>query len=175
MPCRLSILVTALSLLLAGTLPAHADEAAAVRALVAQGDLAAALQRAEAALAARPADPSLRFVHGVVLMDLQRDEAALAVFTALSQEYPGLPDPYNNIALLDARAGQLEPALLALETALRNDPGHRLARANLGQVHLMLAVQAWDQLAAGGPLEPALQRRLEAARALVSAGARPAR
>jgi len=119
-------------------------------------------------------DAQARFQQGVELMDLRRDDEALAVFEALAQEFPELPDPLNNIALLHARAGRLEPARLALEAALRNDPGHRLARANLGQVHLMLAVQAWERAATAGPLEPAMQRLLDGARALLAAGAAPA-
>ena len=110
-----------------------------------------------------------RFLQGVALMDEQRDAAALEVFVQLTLEYPGLPDPYNNIALLHARAGRLEEARQALEVALRNDPGHRTARANLGRVHLMLAVQSWELAAAAGPLDLQTQRMLEGARALLGA------
>jgi Flp pilus assembly protein TadD len=106
-------------------------------------------------------------------MDLQRNAEALAAFTRLSQEFPELPEPYNNIALLQVRSGRLELARQALETALRNDPGHRTARANLGEVHLMLAVQAWEQAATTGPLDARLMRRLEVARTLVASGALP--
>jgi Flp pilus assembly protein TadD len=148
---------------------AGADEAAEVRALLAQGDGAAALLHAERAAAARPRDVALRFLHGVVLMDLRLDDAALAHFTAMTQDYPELPDPYNNIALLQVRAGRLEPARQALESALRNDPGHRIARTNLGEVHLMLAVRAWEVATATGPVDAALQRRLEGVRALLAA------
>ena len=110
-----------------------------------------------------------RFLQGVALMDQQRDAAALEIFVQLTQEFPGLPDPYNNIALLHARAGRLEEARQALELALRNDPGHRTARTNLGQVHLMLAVQSWELVAATGPLDPQTQRLLEGARRLLDA------
>lgn len=155
--------------------PAWADDEAEVRGLIAKGELAAALQRTEKAAAARPDDAQAGFLHGVVLMDLLRDGEALAVFIRLTQRYPELPDPFNNIALLHARSGQLELARQALESALRNDPGHRTARANLGQVHLMLAVQAWETAAAGAPQDPALQRKLAAARALLAAPAPGAR
>ena len=150
------------------TTAAHADEAGEVRALVARGDLSAALGRADKAVAAQPRDAALRFLRGVVLMDLARDAEALDAFTLLTQEHPDLPDPYNNIGLLHARAGRPEAALAALQEALRCDPGHRTARANLGQVHVMLAVKAWDQLARSGPLDPALQRKLETARSLLA-------
>ena len=121
-------------------------------------------------MAAQPRDAQLRFLLGVALMDLGRDTEALAHFTRMAQDYPELPDPYNNIALLQARAGRLEAARQALETALRNDPSHRAARLNLGQVHLMLAVQAWELAAAEGPLDTALLRRLEMVRALLLNG-----
>ncbi len=176
MPLPRPPLLPALAALLLAAACAHADEAAAVRALLARGDAPAALQRAEQAAAASPQDAALRFLLGVVLMDLGRDVQALDLFTRMTQEYPELPDPFNNIALLHARGGDYEGARLALQAALRNDSGHRAARANLGRVHLMLAVQAWEQLGAQGPLDPALQRQLEGARALVASGsARPGR
>ncbi len=146
---------------------ARADEIGELRAMVARGELLPALERAQKAATANPRDAQMRFLQGVVLMDLKRDDEALAVFTRLTQDYPELPDPQNNIALLHARAGRLEPARLALEAALRNDPAHRLARVNLGQVYLMLAVQAWEQAASAGPLDTPVLRRLEAARALL--------
>lgn len=170
MPLRHRLSRCALALLLACAAPAMADAVADVQALLAAGNRAGALERAERALGERPGDARTRFVHGVVLMDLQRDEDALAVFTQLAQEYPELPDPYNNIALLQARAGRPDLALQALQTALRNDPGHRTARANLGRVHLTLAVQAWEQAASAGPLEASTQRLLEGVRALLAPG-----
>ncbi len=175
MPSLRAALLVALALLTLAGWALGADEVAAVRALIAQGDLAAAVKRVEQAAAANPRDAQLRFLHGVVLMDLGRDGAALGVFTGMSQDYPELPDPFNNIALLRARGGEFELARQALEAALRNDPGHRLARANLGRVHLLLAVQAWEQLATQGPLELALQGQLDGARALVAGAVRPSR
>ena len=58
---------------------------------------------------------------------------------------------------------------ILLETALRNDPGHRTARSNLGEVHLMLAAQAWELASATGPVDVVLLRRLEGVRALLAA------
>jgi Flp pilus assembly protein TadD len=166
--------LTCMVLLCAGTF-AQADEAAEVRGLMARGDWSAALLRAEKAAAANPRDAQARFLHGVVLMDMSRDTQALALFTAMTHEYPELPDPHNNMALLHARNGRLELARQALEMALRNDPSHRAARANLGQIHLMLAVQAWEQAAVTGPIDVPLQRKLESARALLATPALAAR
>ncbi len=146
----------------------RADEGAEVRALITRGDLPAAMARVDQAITEQPRNAPLRFLRGVVLMDLARDTEALEAFTRLTQEHPDLPDPYNNIGLLQARAGRPDAALAALQQALRADPSHRTARANLGQVYLMLAAQAWDALARSGPLDPNLHRKLEAVRALLA-------
>lgn len=180
MPCRPPRTLLRIALLLLGglhaALCAASEEVRAVQELLARGQAQVALQRLEArdtALALANGltagiDAELRFLRGVALMDLQRNAEALAWFERMTQDHPELPDPFNNIALLHVRAGRLEPARQALETALRNDPSYRVARANLGLVHLMLAVQAWEQVAAAGPVDPQLTRRLEGARALLS-------
>ena len=147
--------------------PAAADVVTDARTLAASGDIPAAVRKVERALEVKPRDVQLRFLLGVLLMDSQRDDAAMTAFLQLSQEYPELPDPYNNMALLHARAGRLEAALVAVQEALRAEPSHRTAQANLGQLHMMLAIKAWESLALAGPVEPALRRRLEGARSLL--------
>ncbi len=146
----------------------RADDLADVRQLVAAGDLPKALERARGA--PEPRTAALRFQEGVILMDLRQDGDALAVFRRLTEDYPELPDPYNNIALIDARAGRLEEARVALETALRNDPSHVLARANLGEIHLRLAAAAFERAASAAPADAALQRRARQVRDLLAAG-----
>jgi Tfp pilus assembly protein PilF len=126
------------------------------------------LQRAEAAAAANPLDARARFQYGVLLLELERDAQAMAVFQRLTEDFPELPEPYNNIALLQARAGRFEAARLALEVALRNDPSYRPARLNLGDVLLHLALQAWEAAAAAAPPDAALQRKLQLARELLA-------
>ncbi len=158
-------------LLLLCTATARADWVLDLQNLLAKGDTSAALALADTALARTPKAAQARFMRGVVLMDMQRNNDALLVFTQLTQEYPELPEPLNNIALLQVRAGQLEQARQALETALRNDPSHRVARLNLGEVHLMLAVQAWERAATIAPLDARMALRLDSARALVGATA----
>jgi Flp pilus assembly protein TadD len=150
-------LVGALALACAGALAAGAD-----------ADAGAALQKARQAALADPGNPAPRFALGVLLIDRQADAEAMDLFVAMTEQFPSLPEPYNNIALLHARAGRWDAARVALEAALRNHPGHRVARENLGDVHLQLAVQAWDA-AASGPAGPALQLKLKAGRELAAA------
>jgi tetratricopeptide (TPR) repeat protein len=178
-PFAARLLVPALLCGLLGMAWAAGEEVRAVQDLLARGQALAALQRLESRAGAlvlaqgTPGDDAeLRFLRGVALMDLQRDAEALAWFERMTQDHPELPDPFNNIALLHVRAGRLEPARQALETALRNDPSYRTARANLGLVHLMLAVQAFEMVAASGPVDPPFTRRLEGARALLASASR---
>lgn len=153
----------------------HADEIADIRTLNQRGQYAAALARADVAITAAPRAAPPRFQKGVALMGLKRDDEAMKVFVDLTQEYPELPDPWNDIALIDARAGRLDAARQALLNALRNDPDHKTARANLGQVYQLLAVEAWSRAATESPLDATLARRLSAARdVLGSAAAAPA-
>ncbi len=142
-----------------------------LRVLMARGDLPGALSAADRGLQADPRNASLRFLRGVVLMDLRRDDEAIVQFTQLTHEYPELPDPFNNLALLQARAGRLEEARVLLHSALLNDPGHQAARVNLGQIHLLLASRAWEQAAGSPAADAALRRKLQALRALLASEA----
>lgn len=145
--------------------PLRADELQDIDRLYRAGEVQQALQKADAAIAAQPRAAQIRFLKGVMLTELQRNAQAIEVFTALTQDFPELPDPYNNLAVLYAAEGQLQNALTALQTALRNDPAHRAARENLGDVHLALAVQAWTAAQAGTKGDDAgLKRKLQLAR-----------
>jgi Flp pilus assembly protein TadD len=165
MPTRSSW--TALVLAAACLAPAalRAGEYEDIDKLYRAGDLQQALRKADEAIALQPRAAQLRFLKGVMLTDLKRNAQAIEVFTALTQDFPELPDPYNNLAVLYAADGQLQSALVALQTALRNDPTHRAARENLGDVHLALAVQAWTAAQAGAKGDDAgLRRKLQLAR-----------
>jgi len=145
--------------------PLRADEYEDIEKLYRAGDLQQALRRADEVIAAQPRAAQLRFLKGVMLTDMKRNAQAIEVFTALTQDFPELPDPYNNLAVLHAADGQLQSALVALQTALRNDPTHRAARENLGDVHLALAMQAWTAAQAGAKGDDAgLRRKLQLAR-----------
>lgn len=157
-------------------LAARADDAQDIERLYRAGDVEQALKQADASIAAQPRAAPVRFLKGVMLSDLNRHPQAIEVFLSLSQDFPELPDPYNNLAVLYAADGQLEPALAALRQALRNDPLHLAARENLGDVHLALALQAWAAAeeagsaagkAAGKADNVALKRKLRLAREIV--------
>ncbi len=169
---RFELLLIALGL--AAAVHLRAEPAGDVQRLLAAGQLEPALNAVEAALKAKPKDAELRFLYGVVLTDLNRTREAMASFAELSQEYPELPDPLNNLAVLHAAKGDLDAARTALEAALRNNPRHRSARENLGDVYMRLALRQWQSAADLSAPEPLLAKKLSLARGLAQQLVAPA-
>lgn len=167
-------LLAALALMAAGT--AFADDYADVGALLRAGQASQALARADQYLAGKPRDPQMRFLKGVALASAGRTADAIATYTALTEEFPELPEPYNNLAVLHAGLGQLDKARAALEAAVRANPAYAVAHENLGDIHVRLAEQAWNRaLQLDGQLAASIRPKLAAARQLADAGKPPAR
>ncbi|NVO07908.1 MAG: tetratricopeptide repeat protein [Rhodoferax sp.] len=139
-----SIRIAALALGLA-TLPAHADEYADVSQLVRAGKLAEALGRAEQFLAAQPKDPQMRFIKGVIQRDSGKTAEAIATFTKLTEDFPELPEPHNNLAVMYASQSQFDKARAELELAIRTNPSYATAHENLGDIYAKLASQAYNK------------------------------
>ncbi len=132
-----------LSLLFAA--PVFADEPADVAKLLRTGQYADALTKADAFLAQHPRDPQMRFMKGVILTEQNKSADAITVFTKLTEDFPDLPEPYNNLAVLYASNGQYDKARAALDMAIRTNPSYATAYENLGDVHAKLASQAYDK------------------------------
>lgn len=126
-------------------MPAFADEVADVSKLMRTGQYADALSKADAFLSKHPRDAQMRFLKGVILTEQNRSAEAIIVFTKLTEDYPDLPEPYNNLAVLYAANGQYEKARGALDAAIRTNPAYATAYENLGDVHAKLASQAYDK------------------------------
>jgi tetratricopeptide (TPR) repeat protein len=110
-----------------------------------QGRTAAALKQVDAAIAANKDDPRARFLKGLILTERNEAEAAIAVFTSLTRDYPELPEPYNNLAVLYAAQGQYDQARESLEMAIRTHPSYAVAHENLGDVYAKMASEAYDK------------------------------
>lgn len=106
-------------------------------------DPARALSIVDRALQEAPGDARLRFLKGLSLFQLGRLPDAEREFTGLIEEYPELPEPYNNLAVVRAAQGHLEGARDALEAAIRAVPDYAVAYRNLGDLYLQLAAQRW--------------------------------
>ena len=138
-----SVHVLALAAALCIPLPGLADDYGDVSRLTRSGQLAEAIARADAYLEAKPRDPQMRFLKGVAQAEANRKADAIATFTGLTQEYPELPEPYNNLAVLYAGQGEFDKARAALESAIRANPGYATAHENLGDVYAQLAGRSY--------------------------------
>ncbi|MDD2711624.1 MAG: tetratricopeptide repeat protein [Simplicispira sp.] len=134
----------ALSALLASPL-AQADDYSNVNQLLRQGKHTEALARADQYLASKPRDPQMRFLKGVIQSESGKTSEATATFVKLTEEFPELPEPYNNLAVLYASQGQYDKARIALEMALRTNPSYATAQENLGDVYARMASQAYNK------------------------------
>ncbi len=144
--CTLPRLLRLLALTaLLGTGAAQADDYAEITQLIKAGKPADALTKADQRLAANPRDPQLRFLRGVAQADSGKPADAITTFTKLTEEYPELPEPYNNLAVLYANQNQLDKARTALEMAIRTNPSYATAHENLGDIYAKLASQAYNK------------------------------
>ena len=87
----------------------------------------------------------MRFNKGLILTEQKKTGEAIKVFSSLSEDYPDLPEPYNNLAVLYASQGQYEKAKGALEAAIRTHPSYSTAHENLGDIYAKMASQAYGK------------------------------
>lgn len=116
-----------------------------INLLIRQGQYTQALEQLNAYVDANPRDAQGRFLKGVVLTELKRPAEALAVFSKMTVDYPELPEPYNNMAVIYAQQNQYDKARQALEMAIRTHPSYATAHENLGDIYATLASQAYDK------------------------------
>jgi tetratricopeptide (TPR) repeat protein len=151
--------------------PVRADDLAEISKSIRAGQFNEALGKADAALAQRPRDPQMRFLKGLILTEQNKSVEAILIFTKLTEDFPELPEPYNNLAVLYASAGQYDKARTALEAAIRTNPTYATAHENLGDVYAKLASQAYDKALQLDSSNTSAKSKLTMVRTMVSAGA----
>jgi len=139
-----------------------------VQKLMAAGQWKPALARADAHLAKNPRDAQMRFVRGVILTELKRPDEARDVFRGLTEDFPELPEPYNNLAVLYASEGRLDNARAALEMALVAAPNYGTAYENLGDIYLQMAADAYQRAAKIDPANRQAGAKLTLSRELIT-------
>jgi tetratricopeptide (TPR) repeat protein len=156
--------------------PAHADELQDINKLYKQGQNDKALERLESYLSSRPKDaqgPKIaqgRFLKGLILAEQGKNAEAIQIFTRLTEEYPELPEPYNNLAVLYASQGQFDKARHALEMAINTHPSYATAHENLGDIYAKMASQAYDKALQLDKGNVAAKTKLALVKELFSAG-----
>ncbi|HET9578555.1 MAG TPA: tetratricopeptide repeat protein [Usitatibacter sp.] len=124
---------------------APADDLREAQKLYGQGKVQPALDKVETFLKAQPKDAQGRFLKGLLLTEQKRTTEAIQVFTGLTEDYPELPEPYNNLAVLYASQGNYDKAKSALELAIHTHPSYATAHENLGDIYAQLASRAYDR------------------------------
>ena len=143
---KFSLILTA-SILSVGLLfsVAHADELKDISQMADQGQGAAAIDRVNIYIAANPKNAQALFMKGVLLAEQGRRDEAIRTFTDVTEKFPNLPEPYNNLAVLYADQGQFDKARKALETAIKTHPSYATAHENLGDIYARMASEAYDK------------------------------
>lgn len=131
--------------LVCATASVRADEAQDVNLLMAAGKMSDAMAKVDAFLVTKPADPQMRFLKGVLQRNTGKQSEAIATFTKLTEDFPALSEPYNNLAVIYAGQSQFEKARAALEMAIRTNPDYATAHENLGDVYVRLASQTYSK------------------------------
>ncbi|MFX1803308.1 tetratricopeptide repeat protein [Paraburkholderia sp. A1BS-2L] len=140
--------------------PATADGTPGADAAIAQRNWAAALTELDARIKSNPRDVQAKFKRATILARLGRDNDAIEAFTELTQAYPELPEPYNNLATLYAKHGRYEEARVALESATKANPSYSLAWENLGDLYLRMADASYRHASSLGHTSGATLQRL---------------
>lgn len=163
LPLAAALLAAAISL------PAQADTEQA-RKLLAEGRAGQALRVLDEQLAGSPQDAEARFLRGLALSRIGRRDEAIDTFKKLSADYPQLPEPYNNLAVIYAQQGDYEKARKALESALATHPSYATAHENLGDIYAALASAAYSRALSLGEESASAQRKLRVLEQLSSTG-----
>src|SRR6185369_6947938 len=158
----------AIGLAIGFAVPAFADNLPEVQRLIKQGQYPQAMEKVDAYLSSRPKDAQGRFLKGLIFTEMNKPAEAIAVFTKLSEDYPELPEPYNNLAVLYAQQKQYDKARTALEMAIRTHPSYAIAYENLGDVYAKLASQAYDKALQLDNSNAATQNKLALIRDLIT-------
>jgi tetratricopeptide (TPR) repeat protein len=101
----------------------------------------------------------MRMLLSRVQTGLGQTQAALTTLLALTQSFPELPEPHNNLAALLVIENRHDEALTALQAAIRAKPDYALALENLGDLHLALAAQAYARARLVTPAQTRLQSK----------------
>lgn len=167
--CRHAALLAG-ALLLCASFAARGDEIQDAYKLYKQGQHDRALTIVNEFIPAHPQDARARFLLGLIQSEQGNTGEAIGTLTALTEDFPELPEPYNNLAVLHAKQGQYEKARMELEMALRNNPGYATAHENLGDIHARMAGQSYERAGQLDHKNTAVQAKLKMIQELLAAG-----
>ena len=169
---RLAAFILGLALS-ATVLLANAQTLPDIQHLMKQGQMQQALEKVDVLIATKPKDATGRFLKGLILTEIGRPAEAILVFAKLTEDFPELPEPYNNLAVLYAQQKQYDKARSALEMAIRTHPSYSIAHENLGDVYAKLASQAYGKALQLDASNTVMQTKLSMITELISTSSKP--
>jgi Flp pilus assembly protein TadD len=126
----------------------YAQSLREARELIDRKQYAEAIAKLDALSAERPREPQARFMKGLALTDEGKADEAIAVFRGVLADFPELPEPRNNLAVLYAQKGEYALARDELERAVQTAPDYAVAHENLGDVYARLAEAEYEKTVA---------------------------
>lgn len=120
----------------------------------------------------RPREAQARFLKAVAESDVGRTQEAVVTLRDLLSDFPELPEPRNNLAVLYAAQGNYSLARQELELAIAAAPDYAIAHENLGDVYARLAVAEYERAAVLDKANRNVGGKLKLARDLLAASAR---
>lgn len=142
---QLQVVIAAALLAASSGVTAQTADLQEINRLLKSGQAQVALDRVNVYLTTKPKDAVARFIRGLAQAELGKTNDAIMTFQSLTEDYPELPEPYNNLAVLYSSKGQFEKARVALELAIQTHPSYSTAHENLGDIYAKLASQAYDK------------------------------
>ncbi|QZA78445.1 tetratricopeptide repeat protein [Deefgea tanakiae] len=155
------------------SIAAYAGEAEDIQQLIRAKQYQQAVERADSFLTKSPKDAQVRFLRAIALTEAGRNDEAIKAFTKLSEDYPHLPEPYNNLAVLYANNNQFDKARAALQMAIQTNPSYAIAHENMGDLYARLASQAYDKALQLENNNPQVQTKLKSVSTLFNPNQAP--
>ena len=90
-------------------------------------------------------NPELLFYRGIIETNQGKKNQAIDTFRDLTERFPQLPEPFNNLAVLYAEKGQFRLAKEILEQAIKTNPSYLTAHINLGDIFTKMASEAYNK------------------------------
>ncbi len=86
-----------------------------------------------------------QFAQGLALIHNKNYEQAVPIFSKLTQDYPALPEPYNNLAFIYAAQGNYIKAQDILQSAFKNSPSYSSVYDNLNIIYGKIARDIYEK------------------------------
>jgi len=123
----------------------YAETLHEARNLLDRKQYAEAIAKLDRLTTERPREPQARFMKGIALSDQGKTDEAITVFRGVLADFPELPEPRNNLAVLYAQKGEYALARDELERAVQTAPDYAVAHENLGDVYARLAQTEYEK------------------------------